>query len=61
VGFRIYYGTTPGDYLLTIAVSDAYIDEIALDVPAGTYYLVITSIDVDVRESTYSEEFVLYV
>jgi hypothetical protein len=58
-GFRIYYGTTPGDYQQTIDVNDAYIDEIALDVPAGTYYLVMTTIDVDGRESTYSEEMVL--
>lgn len=60
-GFRIYYGTAPGDYLQTIDVNDAYIDEITLDVPAGTYYLVITTVDVDGRESTYSEEFVLNV
>ena len=60
-GYRIHYGTSQGSYTQTIDVNDAYIDEIALDVSEGTYYLVITTIDVDGRESAFSEEVVLTV
>jgi len=60
-GYRIHYGTTQGNYPQTINVNDAYIDEFALDLPSGTYYLVITTIDVDGRESANSAEVILSV
>lgn len=60
-GYRIHYGTTQGRYTQIIDVNDAYIDELTLEVSAGIYYFVITTIDVDGRESAYSEEVVLNV
>jgi len=62
-GYRVYYGTETGNYSQSIEVNDAYIDEITLDEinTAGTYYVVITTIDTDGRESAYSEETVLNV
>ncbi|MBE9560368.1 MAG: fibronectin type III domain-containing protein [Proteobacteria bacterium] len=60
-GYRVHYGTTQGSYTQTININDAYIDEITFDVPDGIYYFVITTIDVDGRESAFSEEVVLTV
>ncbi|PCJ85769.1 MAG: hypothetical protein COA54_10225 [Thiotrichaceae bacterium] len=62
-GYRIYFGTETGNYSQSIEVDDAYIDVITLDAlnTAGTYYIVITTVDTDGRESTYSEEIVLNV
>jgi len=62
-GYRIYYGTETGNYSQSIEVNDAYTDAITLDEinMAGTYYIVITTVDTDGRESTYSEEIVLNV
>ncbi len=60
-GYRVYYGTSQGVYTEKLDVNDAYIDELALEVVAGTYYLVITTVDVDGRESAYSNEIILNV
>ncbi len=62
-GYRIYFGTETGNYSQSIEVDDAYIDVITLDAlnTADTYYIVITTVDTDGRESTYSEEIVLNV
>jgi len=62
-GYRVYYGTETGNYSQSIQVNDAYTDAITLDEinTAGTYYIVITTIDTDGRESAYSEEVVLNV
>ena len=61
--YRIYFGTETGNYSQSIEVNDAYIDAITLDElnTAGTYYIVMTTIDTDGRESAYSEEIVLNV
>ncbi len=60
-GYRVYYGDVQGEYSQKLYIDDAYSDGISLNVPSGTYYVVITAIDVDGRESAYSDEFVLNV
>ena len=61
-GYRIYYGTMPGDYQDQIEINDAYDNDAAAEdfgVSPGTYYAVITTVDTDGRESAFSEEVVL--
>ena len=60
-GYRIYYGTESGSYAQSIEVNDAYADAITLENlnTAGTYYVVVTTIDTDGRESAYSTEIVI--
>ena len=60
-GYRIYYGTTPGDYQYEIEINDAYNDVADISLLQGTYYAVITTVDVDGRESVFSEEVILNV
>ena len=56
-GYRIYYGTDSGDYQNQIEINDGSMDQAqVLDIPAGTYYVVVTAIDTDGRESAYSSE-----
>ena len=60
--YRIYYGDTQGDYQNQYEITDAYdndLDPAELGLPAGVYYVVITTVDSDGRESTYSEEVTL--
>ncbi len=57
-GYRVYYGLEQGDYQSRLDVDGGVTAELDLaDLPSGQYYLVITSIDSDGRESLYSEEF----
>jgi hypothetical protein len=62
-GYRIYYGTKTGDYSQSVEVNDAYTDVVTLDnlILSETYYVVVTTIDTDGRESVYSDEVVLSV
>ncbi|MBL4712691.1 MAG: hypothetical protein JKX75_09400 [Gammaproteobacteria bacterium] len=63
-GFRIYYGTVQNSYQQFIEVNDAYISEYALsamNLITGTYYIVMTTIDTDGRESSFSDEVVVSV
>ena len=60
-GYRIYYGTTQGDYQYEIEINDAYNDVADIGLLQGTYYAVITTVDVDGRESVFSEEVILNV
>jgi len=55
-GYRVYYGTTQGDYNenIEIAGSDTMQAEVG-GLTAGTYYLVVTTYDVDGVESDYSQ------
>ncbi|VAW73280.1 hypothetical protein MNBD_GAMMA15-660 [hydrothermal vent metagenome] len=54
-GYTIYYGTSPGDYTNSVPVNDAYTTSVSVsDLPVGTYYFVTTAVDVDGRESSYS-------
>ena len=61
-GYRVYYGETQGDYQHQIDINDAYDTDVTsgdLNLTAGTYYAVITTVDIAGRESAYSEEIIL--
>ena len=63
-GYRIYYGTAQGSYSQHVVINDAYADEYNLggiNLPTGTYYAVMTTVDTDGRESSYSQEVVFNV
>jgi hypothetical protein len=54
-GYGIYYGDSPGNYQYTVKVADgAATDATVTDIPVGTYYMAMTTYDVDGRESAYS-------
>ena len=54
-GFKVYYGTSPGNYTHYIDVSAGSAQSVTVrDVPVGTYYVVMTTYDSDGRESSYS-------
>lgn len=57
-GYRIYYGTSVGEYsnpinILDGAATAAELDSLSL---SGSYYIVITTVDLDGRESRFSQE-----
>jgi hypothetical protein len=54
--FSIHYGTSPGIYPNSIDVDNTAQTLTVNDLPEGTYYVVMTTIDTDGLESTYSEE-----
>ena len=63
-GFRIYYSATQGLYEQYIEVNSVYTDELSLHnlgLVTGTYYIVMTTIDSNGRESVYSDVVVLEV
>jgi hypothetical protein len=54
-GFRIYYGNTAGSYPNRVNVTDATTQQVTLkNLASGTWYIVMTTYDVDGRESGYS-------
>jgi len=56
-GYRIHYGETSGNYTSYFTVADGTAQNMTLTgIPAGTYYLVMTTYDVNGRESVYSSE-----
>jgi hypothetical protein len=56
-GYRIYYGTRSGDYDSVLSVDDPYTLAIQIDdLPVGTYYFVMTTVDTSGLESGYSRE-----
>mgnify|MGYP002065096227 FL=1 len=56
-GYRIYYGTRSGQYEFQTPIDDAYTSSITIDdLPVGTYYFVMTTVDVNGLESGYSSE-----
>lgn len=57
-GYRIYYGTSSGQYQYQVpAIDDAYTTTVTIeDLPVGTYYFVMTTVDVNGLESGYSGE-----
>ena len=66
-GYRIYYGTAPGDYVGFIDVpgnvTQYPIADLSLAVPVNntTYYIAVTAFDYDNYESEYSNEITRYV
>jgi len=56
-GYRIYYGTSEGNYTESIEISNTGITEYVIDsLPPNTYYFVITAFDSSGNESSYSNE-----
>jgi hypothetical protein len=56
-GYHIYFGNSSGNYPDVIDVADGTAQSASVtDVPAGTYYLVMTTYDNTGLESAYSEE-----
>jgi hypothetical protein len=54
-GFYIYYGNKAGSYPYSVKVTDGTTQRINLNnLAIGTYYIVMTTYDVDGRESVYS-------
>ena len=54
-GYRVYYGTTEGDYPNRVEVNDGSAVEVILnDLPSGSYYFVVTTYEVSGRESEFS-------
>lgn len=59
-GYQIYYGTKAGNYPNQINVNDPTAESTQIEgLTSGTYYLVLTTIDSDGRESSYSPEVVV--
>ena len=55
-GYRVYYGTTEGNYPNELDIADSYNMQAMLsNLASGTYYIVVTSYDMDGRESAFSE------
>ena len=60
--FRVYYGTATGDYQTVVNVGRADASastpiNLTLTLPTGfTYYFVVTTVDLEGRESLYSSE-----
>jgi hypothetical protein len=56
-GFRIYYGKSVASYPKTVDVTDGTATTATMiDVPAGNYFIVMTTYDTDGRESRFSSE-----
>lgn len=62
-GFNVYCGATLGNYTDKIYIAGATLPDTALtlDKPDGTHYCVATTVDIDGRESVYSEMVTLVV
>jgi len=56
-GYKIYYGTTQGQYSNSVDVNDGSAAGYTFKAfPSGTYFFVVTTLDTDGRESQYSAE-----
>lgn len=58
-GYRIYYGAASGDYQNQVDIDSGSNSAQISAIPSGTYYAVVTAVDVDGRESLYSSEVVI--
>ena len=55
-GYRVYYGNSQGSYPNEVDIADSSTMQVALNnLASGTYYIVVTSYDVDGRESGFSQ------
>ena len=55
-GYRIYYGTVQGNYTNNVDIADSSTMQATLsNLTTGTYYIVMTTYDVDGRESVFSQ------
>jgi len=56
-GYKIYYGTTQGQYPSSVTINDGTaVDYIFQDFNPATYYFVVTTFDTNGLESNYSSE-----
>lgn len=56
-GYKVYYGTTQGNYSDSVVINDgSATGHTFKDFPAGTYYFAVTTRDTEGRESQYSPE-----
>lgn len=56
-GYKIYYGTVKGQYSSTMTLNDGSAENFILTgLQTGTYYLVVTTVDNEGRESQFSAE-----
>jgi len=54
-GYTVHYGTSYGNYPYSIAINDGSATSVTVtDLPAGTYYMVMTTRDTEDRYSSYS-------
>lgn len=59
-GYRVYYGENSGEYTNFIDIHDRTMVQMALaSIPSGTYYVAVTAIDTEGRESALSSEIVV--
>jgi fibronectin type 3 domain-containing protein len=58
-GYRMYYGSESGDYQNQLDIDAGTTNAEVIDLLAGTYYVVVTAVDTDGRESLYSSEVVV--
>ena len=55
-GYRVYYGTSQGNYTNEVNINNSSTMQVTLsNLSSGTYYIVMTTFDVDGRESAYSQ------
>lgn len=54
-GYRIYYGTTSGIYPNSVDIPDRTVQQLTVEnIPAGRYFFVMTTLDLEGRESKFS-------
>ena len=58
VSYEIFYGESSDNYTGQATVADPNATSVALPLPIGTYYLVMTATDAEGDESGYSNEVV---
>jgi len=57
-GFRIYYGTSSGNYSQVVPISGATTTSYTIEnLPSGSYYLVLKAVDASSNESAATAEF----
>ena len=54
-GYRIYFGTSAGNYTESVEIADGTaLSTTVTNIPVGTYHVVMSTYDIDGRESDYS-------
>lgn len=59
-GYTLYYGASSDNYPNSLTINDGSATSATItDLPPGTYYAVVTTLDSGGRESSYSSEVVI--
>ena len=59
-GYQVFYGKAPGQYTSNITINDGTaVGYTFTDLPTGTYYFAVTTLDTEGRESQFSSEVVI--